>query len=234
MSQDQRTVDEDLDRVTEVRTPDRSAPQPQGRFELSMAQIMAGALAAASAAVAASWLGLAGTVLGAVIASIVVPVSTALYKHPLERSSQVIRESLPLRPVQYRSADDVTTPRSTTFEPERAEPRTGSTGRMSRRGIRWGVVAISCLLTLAVGFGMLTALEKVMGGSFSSLTGSGGHQGTTVGRLVHQGGSGSSDTKPADSTDPNNTGGAPSATPTTADAPTTDPATTDPATDPAT
>ena len=51
-------------------------------IELSVPQLLAGALAAASAAVAASWLGVAGTVLGAVVASVVVSVSSALYARP--------------------------------------------------------------------------------------------------------------------------------------------------------
>src|SRR5205814_8204229 len=70
------------------------------RFEISVPRVIAGALAAASAAVAASWLGVAGTVIGALVASLVASVTTALYSHPLEKSSQVIRETLPVFPMQ--------------------------------------------------------------------------------------------------------------------------------------
>ena len=107
MSHDQCQADEAIDLTREVNRTGATS-QRERRVALSLPQILAGALAAASAAAAASWLGLAGTVLGAVVASIVVPVSTALYSHPIERSSQVIRESLPPRPERAGSAGEPT------------------------------------------------------------------------------------------------------------------------------
>jgi len=232
MSYDQRST-EATDRSTEV-SDDGSAPPRAARLELSIPQLLAGGLAAASAAVVASWLGVAGTVTGAVVASIVAATSTALYKHSLERSSQVIRETLPVLPVlpeRYRNAHlNNTTAETTKIEPpRRPRPRTGSSPTAARR-IQWGAVAISAVLTLIVGFGMLTLVEGVLG---KPVEGGGGR--TTVGRILGSGSSHHHDnTKPnvpapntsAGDTSPGTT--APDTSGTTAPPPSTAPDTTAP------
>lgn len=60
------------------------------RMELSAAQVIGGALAAASAATAASVLGVYGTVIGAVVVSVVASVGGALYTHSIRRGKQAI------------------------------------------------------------------------------------------------------------------------------------------------
>jgi hypothetical protein len=244
MSQDQRTPE--LQRTSEVTKVGSSSAEPR-RFELSLSKIIAGALAAASAAVASSWLGVAGTVVGAVVGSIVVPVGTALYSHPLERSSQVIREALPPLPllserersgagpdpVEDDGADAVpgSAPGAAVpagqVSPSSAERRNDAPVASARRPFRWGMLAVSCLVTLVVAFGLLTAAESVMGRSFSSLL-KGGHGGTTVSRLVHHNG-GSGTTKPSGPSTSTPTTGAGTTAPTTS-APTTEPTTTAPLT----
>lgn len=200
MSYDQRST-EATDRSTEV-TDDRSTPPQRQRLELSIPQLLAGGLAAASAAVVASWLGVAGTVTGAVVASIVAAVSTALYKHSLERSSQVIRETLPVLPVlpdRYRNAhlngnahlDHAGSETAKIGARRPPRPRSGASPTAARR-IRWGAVAVSAVLTLIVGFGMLTVVEGVLG---KPVEGGGGR--FTVDRILGHGGSNHSDnTKP--------------------------------------
>jgi hypothetical protein len=223
MSQQQRTSE--LERAQEVATMDAIPPHRESRFELSLPKIIAGSLAAAGAAVASSWLGVAGTVLGAVVGSIIVPVGTAIASRPLERSSQVIRESLPVLPAlpeRDRSSSSPALRRPATPVPAtvaRPQRHTGSVSVSARRPIRWGMLAVSCLVTLVVAFGLLTIAEEAMGRSFSSLI-HGGHGGTTLSHVVHHSGSGSGTTTP------------PSGPDTTA--PSTDPATTAPSTDPVT
>jgi hypothetical protein len=252
MSQDQRTSE--IERASEVRTVDRTPSEPESRFELSLPKIIAGALAAAGAAVASSWLGVAGTVLGAVVGSIIVPVGTALARHPLERSSQVIRDTLPVLPLlseRERRAGSVRHPagslsaahpgRQYVAEPavpatrSSVERHTGASSQLRRRPIRWGALAVSCLITLVIGFGLLTAAEEIMGRSFSSLI-HGGHGGTTLSHVVHHSGS-SGTTQPTDPTtstpstgdQPTSTAPSTSTEPTTT-APTTSPTSTDPGT----
>ncbi|WP_327090902.1 hypothetical protein OIE66_09825 [Nonomuraea sp. NBC_01738] len=64
----------------------------QRRFELSVPQVLGGALAAVTAAVAASFLGVAGTVIGAAVASIASTVGSAIYTHYLKRTGEKVKE----------------------------------------------------------------------------------------------------------------------------------------------
>jgi len=78
-------------------------------LNLSAAQVIASVLATLSAAVAASFLGVAGTLLGAALGSVVSTMGTEIYKHYLQRSEERLRSA---GQVLYHSA---------------ARPGTGST-----------------------------------------------------------------------------------------------------------
>lgn len=62
------------------------------RIEISVAQVVASALAAVSSAFLLSKLGAAGTVIGAAIASVVATVGSALYVHVFRRTSEQLRD----------------------------------------------------------------------------------------------------------------------------------------------
>ncbi|GAA2907309.1 hypothetical protein [Nonomuraea rubra] len=68
----------------------------QRRFELSVPQILGSALAAVTAAVAASYLGVAGTVIGAAVVSVASTVATAVYTHYLKRTGERVKQRTPL------------------------------------------------------------------------------------------------------------------------------------------
>ena len=189
---------------------------PAPRLELSLPKIVAGALAAASAAVASSWLGVAGTVFGAVVVSVVATVGTALYSHSLERSRYAIQETIPVLATRTRGE------RGPVDGLETLELSLASSVPQ-RRPISWTTVAVSCVATLALGFGVLTGFEAVMGQSASELTGSSSGGGTTLGSLVDGGAK----------TSRNHTPAPPPTSPTTQSSPTTPP-TTSPATTPTT
>ena len=195
MSHDIRTPAPSREQVTEVRR-DIEVEGPRPHLDLSLSKILAGALAAASAAVAASWLGVAGTVLGAVVASIVVTVSQALYHRPLERSTEVLRQTLPLPAERFRplpadstletivldSRDSVLDSRDsddvegTGTEIRQAVPA----APVRKRRVQWGTVLVSSMLTLVVGFGLLTTVEAFLGHSVS------GGDGSTVSQVVER------------------------------------------------
>ena len=63
------------------------------RLNLSAAQVIASVLATLSAAVAASFLGVAGTLLGAALGSVVSTMGTEIYKHYLQRSEERLRSA---------------------------------------------------------------------------------------------------------------------------------------------
>ena len=169
------------------------------KLELSGTQIIGGALAAASAAVASSWLGVAGTVLGAVIVSLVASIGSALYTHSLERSSRAIRETLPvvpLRPVstlgraETADADPMATAVLPAVAPElettEVDRPVAKPGRVSPR-IQWRTVAVSAMASLALAAAVLTGFESFVGKPASSLTGAGHGGGTTVSELIGHG-----------------------------------------------
>ena len=79
-------------------------------LNLSAAQVIASVLATLSAAIAASFLGVAGTLVGAAVASVVSTMGTEIYKHYLQRSEERLRTA---GQVLYHSA---------------GRTRTGSTG----------------------------------------------------------------------------------------------------------
>ncbi len=207
------------------------------KLELSPAQILGGALAAASAAVASSWLGLAGTVIGAVVVSLVASIGGAVYTHSLQRSTTVIRQTLPVVPMrslrsgqaEVSAATAVLPAVSPTAEPE-ATP--AYTRRPSRRGVVWRTVAVSAAASLVLAGLALTGFELVVGKSASSLTGAGGGGRTTVVEIVK----GSSDSSPSTGSDTGSTdpagGTTPSQTGPTSPVPTS-PAPTTPAPTPA-
>ncbi len=222
MSHDHRSTDHPSGRLTTEPRDVSPAPQREQKIELSIPRVLAGALAAASAAVAASWLGIAGTVTGAVIASVMVSVGTALYAHPLERSSQRLRE-LPVLPERYRGAEEPevaeTMALASIDPPEPARVRrndtTAAKRERPRRRVHWGAVAASSVVTLVAGFGILTGAEALLGTSISSLTGgSGSNGGTTFTRIIDHAPAANPDTNNGPgSTDPGSVGGGESASP---------------------
>jgi uncharacterized membrane protein YgcG len=253
MSQHTRQAEHPETRTTDAHRDVRLETLRPPRFDLSVPKILAGALAAASAAVAASWLGVAGTVLGAVVASIVVSITSAVYSHPIEKSTQVIREVLPVRPDPYRLSSGSMSTETLVLDSSRdvggdsAEPAEATSTALPAnsaretlshpRRISWGTVVVSSVLALIVGFGALTAVEAVLGQSASSLTGD-HHGGTTIGSIFdggseNSGGSGGDDPdRPAptssDPTDETPTTSDPTDSPTTEDPTTSDPTPSEP------
>ncbi|MGP3929810.1 hypothetical protein [Nonomuraea sp. KM88] len=79
----------------------------QRTFELTVPQIMGSALAAVTAAVAASYLGVAGTVIGAAVVSVASTIAGAVYTHYLARTSDRVRQrTLVGRKVEGEPAGD--------------------------------------------------------------------------------------------------------------------------------
>ena len=73
--------------TTEKTTTEKTQP----RLELSGVQVVGGALAATTSAVAASYLGVAGTLTGAALGSVVATVGGSLYTYSLRRTTHTVR-----------------------------------------------------------------------------------------------------------------------------------------------
>ncbi|NRQ38601.1 hypothetical protein HII36_43275, partial [Nonomuraea sp. NN258] len=123
----------------------------QRKFELSGPQIVGSALAAVTAAVAASYLGVAGTVIGAAVVSVASTVATAVYTHYLKRTGDRVRQHTLTgrREDEHEHAAD---------EAGADEPAEGE-----RRGARlpWLKVGLAAALVFAVSMGGILAYQAV-------------------------------------------------------------------------
>ena len=124
----------------DVRTPASLTREESTREkkegQLSALQVAAGALAAVSAAVIASFFGVAGTVIGAAVASVVSTVGATVYTESMRRTHAGLRRagSLLVRSPQaavHRSAGD-RPPLPAHLDPRRSPPH--------RRWARWALV----------------------------------------------------------------------------------------------
>ena len=184
---------------------------------LSLPQILAGALAAASAAVASSWLGVAGTFIGAAVVSVVASIASVLYARPIERSHERLRAVASARSVAHGASagavaaptmllpkvEDDLGPAATDAQGLGAGSRTESGSGRAADGVsteaprawlarRWRTVVWSAAAMLVGGLVILTGLELLANGA-SSVTGVGGDRKPTIVRLFDGG-----DDRPSD------------------------------------
>jgi hypothetical protein len=166
-----------------------------GALDLSVAQIIGGALAAMTAAALGSQLSAAGTLVGAALASIVAAVAGALYTASIRRTREKVKtvfytgqpnevDEPTVIDIVADSEGHITGQRSHLVEPE---PERGP--RRPRPKLNWKRVVVAALAIFAIAGVSLTAFELVTGNALS------GGDGTTF-QQVSEGRSGKeSDTK---------------------------------------
>lgn len=82
---------------TTPETPSNNDEKKPGMLdELSMSQVMAGALAAVTSTFFASKIGIAGSLIGVAVASVVSTVASQVYKYFLKRSAEKLKDVKPL------------------------------------------------------------------------------------------------------------------------------------------
>jgi hypothetical protein len=193
---------------TTVRS-DTPADEPKG-FRLNPVQVAAGALAAVSSAVGASFFGVAGTLIGAALGSVIASVSTALYTESLRKTNEGIK-----RVLTRRSGDGapVVGP-VTAVLPAHLSPRHAPE---ERGGLRWSRVGGYAAAVFVAAMFIVTGIELVGQQPVSALVGDTASSGsTTLGQLTNA--SSDRDTTPSTPSAP--TTDAPSTAP--ADEPTQD------------
>jgi len=138
------------------------------RFALSATQLAASVLAAVTAAVLASYLGVNGTVIGAATVSLLSAVGTAVYSHSLERTGHRVRTVVPAsaRWIPAKAAGEIAAP-----VPIPAPAR--SHNRLSQIGITAAAV-------FAAALALLTTVELFAGRPISDLVRGQAASGTTV------------------------------------------------------
>lgn len=76
--------------------PTKPKPSIKDQLGLNYHKLIGGALAAVTAAVAASFFGIAGTLVGAGLGSIIITVGTAIYEVSLRSTNERLRQAVPL------------------------------------------------------------------------------------------------------------------------------------------
>ncbi len=136
--------------------------------QLRVPKLLAGALAAVSGAVVASFFGVEGTLIGAALGSLLVAPAETLYTHSLASAHTLARRSLRRRAGEQAGANEEGA--------SKARPQ----------AIRWRRVAVAALLAFGIAVGAITGVEAVARQPLASLFGSRSRQGasTSVGMVV--------------------------------------------------
>jgi hypothetical protein len=186
-------------------------------------QVLAGALAAVTAALLGSTMGVAGTVVGAGLASVISTVGGALYLRSIQRTKEGVR-TVHAKVVGRSggttvlvSADDPEEPAEELTPGDEVEATPDDRPPEEPRRRRWPVLVVTGLAAFALGMAVVTGVEWLRG---ESLSGSGD---TTVGSIVAPHRSSGGDSDPADPTTSTTTPAPPTTeqNPTTTTGPTT-------------
>jgi hypothetical protein len=130
----------------------------QRKFELTGPQIVGSTLAAVTAAVAASYLGVTGTVIGAALVSAATTVGSAVYTHYLRRTGEKVKQRTVAAWREHAAADVADGEPSTLLVAAElaAEPS-------PRRRLPWARVAAAAALVFAVSMGSILAYQSLAG-----------------------------------------------------------------------
>lgn len=184
-------------------------PARQSGLGLSKAQVTGSALASVSAAVAASWLGVAGTIIGAALGSLFGTVGSALYAQTLRRSGQAVKRIRPTTVsgarAQSRAGAGAPADRADPNQAVDQEPLTDSVEKTSLidrlRLLQWRRIAVATGVVLVIALAAITAFETLTGTPVSNLTGGKDQKGTTIGRVLDRSSNSTSDDTSKDQSD---------------------------------
>jgi hypothetical protein len=131
---------------------------------IDIPKTLAGTLAAVSAAVCGSYLGIAGTLIGAAVVSLISSIGTELYHRSIDRGAKKLQSAFVAAPAA------VGTP-----EVAAAHEPPSSTDDHPKKQLRWKRVGMVAAALFVLGLGTLTAIELVAGRSAAdALSGRGG------------------------------------------------------------
>jgi hypothetical protein len=181
---------------------------------IDIPKTIAGALAAVCAAVVGSFLGVAGTLVGAAVASIVGSVGTEIYQRSLHKGAQKLQTLA--APAFIKAPAAVGTPAVAAAAEEDSPSHT--VPEKPKPQIRWGRVAMIAGALFVLAMGTLTVTELITGKSVAATVGNNTGATTTFGGIFDPG----SGKTPATTPTPTPT---PSDTSSTSDDPTTAPST---------
>jgi hypothetical protein len=145
---------------------------PRPGLDLSLTQVVGGALAAMTAATLGSRLGLAGTVVGAALASVVAAVGGSLYTASLRRTRDRVRSVVTSRSrttLEAPAAEAPGVPAAVTARPlpRLTGPADTSQAKVKRRRVILVRSLIGALATFVLAAVALTTVEVATGGALS-------------------------------------------------------------------
>ena len=172
------------------------------KLDLTVTQVVASSLAAVSAAVASSKLGVGGTLMGAAAASVVATVGSAVYSHSIATTKARLRTATTLRPSAHAPSAAPTAdaaapvgvgsgagdPEATLVLPAELSPPPEADEREGLfSGLRWGRLVVAMVAVFALAFGYLTIAEIGLGRSIAAVLNGEERGGTTISRVVDPG-----------------------------------------------
>jgi hypothetical protein len=185
---------EDLKTRTASPPPSESPAPKAPKLDLSVSKVLGGALAAMTAAALGSRLSVAGTLIGAALASIIAAVASAIYTASLNRTKEKVRTVWTGRVAGSGASRDVPTSIEAISEQDQpttrwaaadpvpgwtvAQPPTPAGGgrppRRPRGPLNWKGIVVGTLAMFAIAAAALTGFELISGHALS------GGSGTTI------------------------------------------------------
>jgi hypothetical protein len=146
--------------------------QPRILSSINIPKTIAGTLAAVSAAVVGSYLGVAGTIIGAAVASLISSVGTEIYHRWVDHGTKKLQSAFVTAPAAVGTPEVAAAP----------EPPSQEVTPVRTR-IRWQRVGVVASALFVLGLGTLTAVELLTGTSAGQATGGSGGSNPTVFQL---------------------------------------------------
>jgi hypothetical protein len=164
-----------LERIP-VQPAEPQRPPRRKPFDLSATQIAGTGLAATTATIAASFLGVAGTVIGAALASVLTAIGSAVYTQSLRRTHERVRDAVP--GARRKSRATASEPRVEATQDTApvfpAAPPVPMDARIWRR------IALASIVVFVAVLAAVTAVELIAGRPLSDVVRGDSGQGTSL------------------------------------------------------
>ncbi|MFC7527445.1 hypothetical protein [Actinoplanes sp. GCM10030250] len=123
---------------------------------IDVPKMLAGTLAAVSAAVVGSFLGVAGTLIGAAVASVISSIGTEVYHRSINRGAKTLQSAFVTAPAAVGTPDVAATHEPPSEVPEVPEDT-------EKKRLHWKRISLVAAALFVIALGSLTAVELMAG-----------------------------------------------------------------------
>jgi hypothetical protein len=153
---------------------------------IEISKVAAGTLAAVSAAVIGSFLGVAGTLIGAAVASVIGTVGTEVYQRSINKGAKKLQT---LAPTFVKAPAAVGTPQVAAATEEDAPSHTVAPDEVTQKRaeeqsgskLRWKPILLGAVVVFVIAMGAIFAVEAIAGRSLASISGNDSSGRSTIG-----------------------------------------------------